>query len=1438
MTSVATYIKAEFINLTPREILLSPIDVLIGVSADVATTLHVLDIRNVFDLATSRVFNAAREIAAAEVGANTLFAKHGSVPSDFIDNDQRFNDLAKMGAADIETLEGIGSKNREQIFAAINLSSIRDLSLWQPFLSARSILSSVYGGGEAQPNDETPEELLPRARRYATETLSYEKIFLEEIDETGYGISLSEAGPLDISSRGFEGGFTSPAYGALLTFTQEWIPEGLSLGHLLYSLALAPGEVTKVAVIDWARQTEAALRESTTESERMKYIASQSRAIEEIHNGVISELQEGEATTNTNAQSNSSGIAAGAILGSIGLGGSGGVSNSSGNTRTISSSRGRREISAEMLQRIDMHTQQQATATRTRRAAVVKETEQSEREELKTRVVANYNHSHALTIQYYEVVQQYRVRTRLGNTERCIFIPMKLIDFQNPNLLNRYRSILLDVALSPKHRELLEASSDLIRVSLEAQHASQNNFELAKRIAFDVYLDSNGGKAVNYGADDYAREHGDKVNASYYELQTKAKEAARREEARLNRFGISGNSLDQLYRIPKTTEIIWVTQSYPNPIKSFTFYLRDGARAIEEQFTSTDVYVGQEIGPFQINDLERVDIKLAPLTRNATFDVTFRLRQGAETFELTLPILVEKNVSSLTLISFSPTAAQFAAARALNEDALYYSQRIYERLDQGTLAMILAPLTFDGGKRLVEYIDTTPLGTYGNYLIFRLHNQTKNWRVWLEGHTATKSSAEQIIPVATNGVFAEAVLGRSNASEKIDLTRFWDWQDSPIPHLGPEISALQAGTRGTAENLQTGQLSAPIVNIQNPQPLPDPTGLSAIMGSLSSSNIFRDMSGLTGNLALTGKGIDATSQGASDAMHAASANLNTMAALEAEKMKLARDMLSAYMGIPSGSAGKSSFTGGMINHGQKLDRDKMQSVGADTDTPINRTPVSGSTATKGSDANSPGGSAASNNEQLAFERALGGVNRALADAQSSTSGGSGASTVKPSRKGEIDPEAPFFLTRTVEAGEVYEYVLLNFPVSESELQPKHTAGINAIMNKLNSDPDFVIQGFSSYTSKTGGDNSNKNLAKERMAAIELALDLRGLPASKYPFRTDYTFESVGESRSLADYLVSAGYSDVPEISQREEENGFDRGIVITVRKGINWETKKTNKWQIRFKYPDTTGVDIQARGVKDILKGLLQRGEVEFQAYGIYEQKGEQINGPLLEGKLRGRLLFAITFNVDANFYSSWQTLNLDLAQMPSSKSAWQDASMSFYGGDILTLFQLIHDPAPKDSVAFKEISRLKDIIGTGKFVVQLHNYMKQEKIFDWAKGASAHGFIAALHTPALSRASVKSLLDWFTSFLRSGDEFTASKLKDILQAIDKFPGVDISDEFINSIEKLPAEIEAAIQDAMKLIELDRALELNVRISSVSNAPSPDPRVEWVQAERKNGVTP
>ena len=117
-----------------------------------------------------------------------------------------------------------------------------------------------------------------------------------------------------------------------------------------------------------------------------------------------------------------------------------------------------------MNQRVADATQQAASSVHDRRASIVQEVSEAEHEGVSTRILANYNHMHALTVQYFEVVEIYRVLVDLHRVERCLFVPMKLIDFTDA-LIQRYRGALAEAALDRRARELLTTEYGVVRVS-------------------------------------------------------------------------------------------------------------------------------------------------------------------------------------------------------------------------------------------------------------------------------------------------------------------------------------------------------------------------------------------------------------------------------------------------------------------------------------------------------------------------------------------------------------------------------------------------------------------------------------------------------------------------------------------------------------------------------------------------------------------------------------------------------------------------------------------------------------------------------------------------------------------------------------------------------------------------------------------------------------
>src|SRR6185503_9449898 len=175
-------------------------------------------------------------------------------------------------------------------------------------------------------------------------------------------------------------------------------------------------------------------------------------------------------------------------------------------------------------------------------------------------------------------------------------------------------------------------------------------------------------------------------------------------------------------------------------------------------------------------------------------------------------------------------------------------------MDAATVAALLARFTYRD-LPLGMLVDTQPFAVTANFLVFKLNvtsggepenspwgEEQKEWQSWLARRGLERPIPKsEIIPLPSGGVFAEAVLGRFNSAEKLDLSRFWNWQDSPIPITAPDIAAVQAGSRAQPEDITPGQLSQPVLNIQAPTALPEPTGVGAIIAAIQQGNMFRDM---------------------------------------------------------------------------------------------------------------------------------------------------------------------------------------------------------------------------------------------------------------------------------------------------------------------------------------------------------------------------------------------------------------------------------------------------------------------------------------------------------------------------------------------------------------------------------------------------------------------
>src|SRR4051794_1402196 len=693
LMSYKDHLRSDFVDLDPGELLRASPTVLLGVNANAAHALSTLGIRSVFDLARSSTFGAADSVLRA-VTDPMAGEVDGQLPADLFTTPPS-GPTEAVPELDVSALRLVAGADDGGVGEALDVRTIRDLALWPPYVAARDILGESAASKPADA-DGAPNDLLPGSGRYPVERAYYSSfVFADTGDPTGATrTSLEDAGPLDPITAIDNAGFSRPVRGARLTFAQSWYAQGVALGQLLHSLALAPGESTRLAMIDWSRQQTARQADSTAQTEMLIGETTQKRAMSEVQNAVAAEAQNGFSQNASSAQQAQGGGGGGFSAGGLTIGGSGSTASNSANSCTVTGSAGVRNLAAAMTQHIADSTHQAASSARNMYASVVRELSQSEHENISTRVVGNFNHMHALTMQYYEVVQIYRTSVRLHRFEPCLFVPMKPIDFlappgdgQSPGdvLIRRYRTALLAAALDTQTRDLLVAAAappvDTIEIRPNIQWPLT---------APDMTATGSGGTAPD-GTD-----------------------------TRQGRWVNTGEG--DVVEVPAGTTLEWIKAIFPATRAMLSF-----APGASDPYVPADAETGPE-QPFETHRSPPLPVSLERLTgigiivQNAASGfVTLGLAYRGTPLEIRVPVLVFAQGGQLgeQVLTLHRQDARATLRARLVEDELHYSQAIWRAMDSVTIALLLAPYTY-AGQPLAQVVDPTPIGVTGNLLIFRM----------------------------------------------------------------------------------------------------------------------------------------------------------------------------------------------------------------------------------------------------------------------------------------------------------------------------------------------------------------------------------------------------------------------------------------------------------------------------------------------------------------------------------------------------------------------------------------------------------------------------------------------------------------------------------------------------------------------------------------------
>jgi hypothetical protein len=672
--------------------------------------------------------------------------------------------------------------------------------------------------------------------------------------------------------------------GYVLNLAQVWEYEGLTLGNLLYSLPLAPGEQQRIAVSE--RVATAAVRETEVLdiAERQQSATRQDSSTQAVFESAFEEHVRASSTYENRARSSSWGVAGGiggvlagpigALVGGVGAAGGSGSSSNSGNTRSALD--GARQYSSLAAQSMHSSVEREAAGRRRAERTSIRLATETDRESVTTKVITNHNKGHALTVQYWEVLRKFDIKTDVEGVTLVCFVPLDLVRFlpegqelelatadladvdTRVELLRRYALLhrhadSIQPWLPSRHRDGLAVLEDFAanpRAVVDLDGPAMDTLSLSlvgtflpfERVWVRVLL--RGQRSLRPIP----------MDSSLSDLTPK-------------QFGTRAELLDELRRrradtdheatmtgsvaIPETvdkSEIIgfeisraFRTLDYQiDPEKNPSYQL---IKALSQFFPGfqdelRELSQGVHIAPGELEGLLG-----GPLVHGFSASIggdqvegdTIATRRELPPAPLPIPALEKQHTLTYRdLMKIERTLQHVVRNTLTYSRAVWASLTPEERvvmLEGYTIGLPedgLPPEAFSDPSQhvpLLNCIANQVLGFYGNCMImpFSIPAALATKLAGGEGgvedttpplttggvqdaltlfHREAFSPPVSSLTLPTSGVLGEAVLGHCSSAEKIDLTRFWNWQDSP----GDEATAIEGVTLRPSS---VGALTAP-----------------------------------------------------------------------------------------------------------------------------------------------------------------------------------------------------------------------------------------------------------------------------------------------------------------------------------------------------------------------------------------------------------------------------------------------------------------------------------------------------------------------------------------------------------------------------------------------------------------------------------------------------
>lgn len=748
----------------------------------------------------------------------------------------------------------------------------------------------------------------------------------QPVSVDGYARSISTA-PLDYPKAGTLG------LGYVLGMRQSWEPTGFSLGDLIYSLPLAPGEVQRLAVRERRETLSAYDRESLSVSERRAFDEAVDSSASSVFSSALTES--GSGGTSWEEKSDAGNVGAGFSLLGMSFGGGSGWSGASGSTDGWSSA-SRSFVSSAMEQFNGTVSRQSATARQAARTSMRLATS-SDRSETTTRVIANHNRLHALTVQYWEVLRHFSVTSRPDDVTLVAFVPLQLIRWRPAGaplrldydvnsapseqalrrrygMIWRYADRIWSRLPRRSHvkgmrqlRRLMTTPDIDVVVALGMHQVSLDISLKGSFLPFDeVSVDaidragrrigrvqlSPGGATPDFGA---AIDR-DALIGKLREHRAGTGNSHTRSGVMLLRRGVD---LSRVERFDIRTRMTSHTH-VPDPDKINTpfvdFTLSVTVEDISNFERDGDFWKQFTVQPFTLSAGElRREVGGPKLTRATISDAAANAPQNdnlvepSKVLQGTLPPWLPLPARPVTPVL---TDEQLVEIERLFQhvvtNPMRYSKAVWSGLDADERALMLEAYTIgvppdsdataDASQEipLLNCVTNRLLGFFGNSMILPFHLPPELERAAEDGVAGERAVTTRDIQEAllqfhregfrpsklsvtlpTNGQLGEAVLGHCASGEKIDHTRFWNWQDGAPDEVravslpqqaGSElIGEAGAGTPAVTPGLLAPQIAGGFIpeNPQAPQPILEAALKAAIPWLQTKLEDVRGMEALT-----------------------------------------------------------------------------------------------------------------------------------------------------------------------------------------------------------------------------------------------------------------------------------------------------------------------------------------------------------------------------------------------------------------------------------------------------------------------------------------------------------------------------------------------------------------------------------------------------------------